>query len=419
LRATPFVPDEDRLPRVNAERLLGDMRALAAVGGTAAGGVHRPAYGADDIAARDLVRQWMRAAGLAVRIDAAGNTFGRLPGAAGDEPAIIIGSHTDSVPDGGRYDGALGTLAALEVARIIAEHGIRLRRPLEVVNFQNEEGGIIGSKAVAGRLSASELALTATSGYTISDGIRRLGGDPDRLADAVLTRGNVAAYLELHIEQGRVLERARADIGIVEGIVGISYWEVTFDGVAAHAGSTPMADRHDALLAAARLVDAVHTAVLEIPGRHVGTVGRLAVSPGAPNVIPGRAVLTLELRDLDQARIDALFAAIKPRAERIAADTATTVTLLPTTRVVPAPTDSRVREAIAFAASALGLRSLAMPSGAGHDAQNMAALGPSGMLFVPSIDGISHSPRERTDDRDVVNGANALLVAALRLDSTM
>jgi N-carbamoyl-L-amino-acid hydrolase len=180
-----------------------------------------------------------------------------------------------------------------------------------------------------------------------------------------------------------------------------------------------MADRHDALLAAARMVDMVHATVLEIPGRHVGTVGRLAVSPGAPNVIPGRTVVTLELRDLDQARIDVLFAAIAPRAERIATDTATTVSLRPTTRVVPAPTDARVREAIAFATTALGLQSLAMPSGAGHDAQNMAAIGPSGMLFVPSIDGVSHSPRERTEERDLINGANALLGATLRLDATL
>ena len=405
-------------PRVNAERLLGDLRALATVGATPAGGVHRPAYGDDDLTARDLVRDWMRGAGLAVRIDAAGNTFGRR-GAPDREPPIIIGSHTDSVPDGGRFDGALGTLAALEVARTIAERGIRLRHPLEVVNFQNEEGGIIGSKAVAGRLSAQELALKATSGYAIGEGIRRLGGNPDRLSDAVLSPGSVAAYVELHIEQGRVLERAGTDIGIVEGIVGISYWEVTFDGVAAHAGSTPMADRHDALLAAARLIEAVHATVLDTPGRHVGTVGRLAVSPGAPNVISGRTVVTLELRDLEQSRIDALFAAIVPRAERIAADTGTRVTLRPTTRVVPAPTDVRVRDAIAFAANSLGLRSLTMPSGAGHDAQNMAAIGPSGMLFVPSIDGISHSPHERTDDRDVVNGANALLVAVLRIDGTI
>jgi N-carbamoyl-L-amino-acid hydrolase len=411
-------PDATGVLTVNGERLLADLRQLATIGATAEGGVNRPAYGDEDLAAREVVRQWMRAVGLAVRVDTAGNTFGRLP-SSNDAPPIVIGSHTDSVPDGGRFDGALGTLAALEVARTVARHGLTLRHPLEVVNFQNEEGGIIGSKAVAGRLGADELAQTAMSGYTIGEGIRRLGGEPDRLTEAVRVAGSIAAYVELHIEQGRILERAGADIGVVEGIVGISYWEVTFNGIAAHAGATPMADRHDALLAAARFVDAVHTIVVMPPGRHVGTIGRLSVFPGAPNVIPGRVTLALELRDLDQQRIEALFARVAHEAERIAADTGTTVALLPTTAVTPALTDSRVRDGIAFAARLHRLRSLDMPSGAGHDAQNMAAIAPSGMFFVPSVDGISHSPREFTSDADVVKGANVLLGTVLRLDATM
>ena len=403
---------------VNGERLLADLRQLATIGATAEGGVNRPAYGDEDLAAHEVVRQWIGAAGLAVRVDTAGNTFGRLP-STNDAPPIVIGSHTDSVPDGGRFDGALGTLAALEVARSVAQYGMTLRHPLEIVNFQNEEGGLIGSKAVAGRLSANDLAIKAVSGFTICEGIRRLGGEPDRLAEAVRAPGSIAAYVELHIEQGRVLERAEADIGVVEGIVGISYWDVTFNGVAAHAGTTPMADRHDALLAAARFIDAVNGTVVTLPGRHVGTVGRLSVFPGAPNVIPGRVTLTLELRDLDQQHIDALFAVVAREAERIAADTGTTVALRPTTAVTPAPTDARVREAIALAARLHGLQSLDMPSGAGHDAQNMAAIAPSGMFFVPSVDGISHSPREFTSDADVVKGANVLLGTVLRLDATM
>jgi beta-ureidopropionase / N-carbamoyl-L-amino-acid hydrolase len=411
-------PDATGVLTVNGERLLADLRELATIGATAEGGVNRPAYGDEDLAAREVVRQWMRAAGLAVRVDTAGNTFGRLPN-LNDTPPIVIGSHTDSVPDGGRFDGALGTLAALEVARTVARHGLTLRHPLEVVNFQNEEGGIIGSKAVAGRLGADELAQTAMSGYTIAEGIRRLGGEPDRLTEAVRVAGSIAAYVELHIEQGRILERAGADIGVVEGIVGISYWEVTFNGIAAHAGATPMADRHDALLAAARFVDAVNRTVVSLPGRHVGTIGRLTVFPGAPNVVPSRVTLTLELRDLDQQRIEALFAVVAREAERIAADTGTTVALRPTTAVTPAPTDARVRGAIVFAARLHGLRSLDMPSGAGHDAQNMAAIAPSGMFFVPSVDGISHSPREFTSDADVVKGANVLLGTVLRLDATM
>ncbi|HET7457703.1 MAG TPA: Zn-dependent hydrolase [Gemmatimonadaceae bacterium] len=408
------------LPRVNGARLLADLDALAHIGGTAAGGVSRPAYGDDDVAARSHVRELMRRAGLTPRVDAGGNSWGRRAGSDGStRGAIVIGSHTDTVPDGGRYDGALGVAAALEVARTIAECRVKLRHPLEVVDFQNEEGGLVGSKIVAGKLRPDELTFVATSGRTLGDGIRALGGDPERLGEARLAPGSVAAYLELHIEQGRVLERAGADVGVVEGLVAISYWEVTFEGVASHAGTTPMADRHDALLAAARFVDAVNAVVVATPGRHVGTVGRLAVFPGGANVIPGRVVLTLELRDLDPNVIAGLFARIEREGARIAAATGTTLSMQPTLLNAPAPTHPLVRDAVAAAARDLGLRPHLMPSGAGHDAQNMTAIGPSGMIFVPSVNGISHSPAERTEDADVINGANVLLGAVLRLDAML
>jgi N-carbamoyl-L-amino-acid hydrolase len=406
-------------PRINGERLLADLAMLARIGGTDAGGVSRPAYGDLDIEARRKVREMMQAAGLKTRIDTAGNTFARRADGRSEEPPIVIGSHTDTVPDGGRFDGALGVMAALEVARTIAERDMVMRHPLEVVDFQNEEGGLIGSKIVAGRFTHDALDLVATSGRTIGDGIRRLGGNPQRLDDARLAPGSIAGYLELHIEQGRVLERADADIGVVEGLVGIRYWEVTFNGVASHAGTTPMADRHDALVAAARFVDAVNGVVTSIPGRQVGTVGRLRVFPGGANVIPGKVVLTLELRDLAPAVIDAVFARIEPEGRRIANATGTTVSFEPTLTNAPSATDPRVRDAVTYSAQALGLRPHLMVSGAGHDAQNMAGIGPSGMLFVPSVNGISHSPAELTEDHDVVNGANALLGAVLRMDAIL
>ena len=406
-------------PRINGPRLLTDLAALAQIGGTPTGGVSRPAYGDLDIAARKTVREMMTAAGLTPRVDAAGNTFARRAGRGADMPPIVIGSHTDTVPDGGRFDGALGVMAALEVARTIAGHDVAMRHPLEVVDFQNEEGGLIGSKIAAGKFTPDALGLVTTSGRTIGDGIRMLGGDPARLDDARMAPGSIAGYLELHIEQGRVLERASADIGVVEGLVGIRYWEVTFSGVASHAGTTPMADRHDALLAAARFVDLVHAVVTSRPGRHVGTVGRLAVFPGGANVIPGKVVLTLELRDLDPAVIDKLFSRLQPEAQRIAQGTGTTVSMEPTLTSAPSATDARVRDAVTAAARDLGLRPHLMVSGAGHDAQNMAGIGPSGMLFVPSVNGLSHSPLEFTKDEDVVNGANALLGAVLRMDSVL
>ena len=413
------MPDDVDELRVDAGRLLGELKTLARFGATPAGGVNRPAYSAEDITARAHVREMMRAAGLEPRVDAAGNTIARRTGRDTRAAPIVIGSHTDSVPDGGRFDGALGVMAAIEVARTLAERGAVLRHPLEVVDFQNEEGGLVGSRAMAGRLPHDELERQATSGRTIAEGIRLLGGDPDRLDEACRPAGSNAGYLELHIEQGRVLERAGAEIGVVEGIVGIRYWEVAFEGVASHSGTTPMPDRHDALLAGARFVEAVHGTVTSVPGRHVGTVGRLTASPGAPNVIAGRVSLTLELRDLRPEVIDALFVRIEDEARRIARETGTTVSLVRTHGTEPAPTDPRVRQAVAESARALGLRPLPMPSGAGHDAQNMVALGPSGMLFVPSVNGLSHTPLERTEDRDVVNGANVLLGGVLRMDAAL
>lgn len=401
---------------VRGDRLLAEIAALARMGATATGGVSRPAYSDADLAARAAVRDMMRAAGLEVRVDAAGNSFGARRGSRPDLPPLVIGSHTDTVPDGGRYDGALGVLAAIEVARVVHEQNLMLRHSLEVVDFQNEEGGLIGSKIVSGRFAADALRLVAASGYTISNGIDRLGGDPEHLDAARREPGSVAGYLELHIEQGRVLERTGADIGVVEGLVGIRYWEVTFDGVASHAGTTPMADRHDALLAAARFVDTVHAAVTARPGRHVGTVGRLAVFPGGANVIPGRVVLTLELRDLDLRTIDTLFSDIDASGRRIAEETGTAFTATPTLTNNPSPMHPDVQRAVASAAAELGLRCHAMPSGAGHDAQNMATIAPAGMIFVPSVNGISHSPAELTEDRDVINGTNVLLGALLILD---
>ena len=402
---------------IGASRLLDGLTSLACVGATSAGGVNRPAYSDDDLSARSLVREMMRDAGLAVHIDTAGNSIGTRAAQSGDLPSIVIGSHTDTVLDGGRFDGALGVLAAIEVARTLRELGAGLRHPLEVVDFQNEEGGLIGSKIVAGRFTRDALPLRAASGYTIGEGIARLGGDADRLDDARRVPGSIAGYVELHIEQGSVLENAGASVRIVQGIVGIWYWNVIVEGLASHSGTTPMLGRRDALLAASRFVDAVHRVVTAKPGRHVGTVGRLAVFPNAANVIPGRVELTLELRDIDATVVTELFAVVERQADVIGASTGTTILLSPTLANTPSPTHERVQRAVARAADSLGLSALHMPSGAGHDAQNMTVLGPSGMIFVPSVGGISHSPAEYTRDVDVVNGAEVLLAAVMALDA--
>lgn len=403
-------------PRVNGERLMGSLFALAEFGKNPEGGVSRVAYSEADLQGRAYVQELMRQAGLTIRVDVAGNIVGRRPGREAGLAPIMFGSHTDSVPKGGNYDGPVGSLAAIEVARTLQEQGITTRHPLEVIVFQNEEGGLFGSRAISGELKMDELDATSHSGRTVREGIRLLGGDPDRVGEVRRNRGDVAAFLELHIEQGGTLEREGVDIGVVEGIVGINWWDVTFEGFANHAGTTPMDQRRDALLAAARFVDAVHRIAREIPGRHVATVGRIRAEPGAPNVIPGRVVNSLEVRDLEEDKMRSVFQRIRAEAESIAEATGTRVAFEELNWLKPAPADPGVQAAVAQAAGELGLTHRPMPSGAGHDAQSMARIAPAGMIFVPSVGGISHSPREFTRPGDVVNGANVLLNAVLRLD---
>jgi N-carbamoyl-L-amino-acid hydrolase len=402
--------------RVNGARLNGHLQALAEFGKNPQGGVSRLAYSEADRQGREYVMGLMRAARLDTSIDAAGNIIGRRAGSDKTLPPLLFGSHIDSVPEGGNYDGDVGSLGAIEVAQTFAENNVTTRHPLEVVIFQNEEGGLIGSRAMDGELTEKELDLVSRSGKTIREGIKFIGGDPTKLNTVVRKPGSIAAYLELHIEQGGILESERVDIGVVEGIVGINWWDVTIEGFANHAGTTPMNKRKDALLAAAKFIEAVNRVVNSVPGRQVGTVGRIQALPGAPNVIPGKVVLSLELRDLDAAKIQMLYQKIRAEADQIAQASRVTFDFKEINVNIPAPTDPRIRALIDQSAKELGLTTKQMPSGAGHDAQDMAHLGPVGMIFIPSIGGISHSPREFSRPGDIENGANVLLRTLLRLD---
>lgn len=401
--------------RVNAERIAKNIEELAQFGRTRYG-AHRVAFSRADIEGRAFVQELMRKAGLDVSVDFAGNIIGRRKGTE-VLPPIVFGSHIDTVPRGGNYDGCVGSIGAIECVRVLQENSIQTRHPLEIIIFSDEEGGLVGSRALIGKLSAKALTTMTHSGRPIGAGIKRIGGDPKRLREVVRQPGDLKAFLELHIEQGAVLHREKIDIGVVEGIVGIKWWDVTVEGKANHAGTTPMDQRQDALLAAARFVVAVNEIITAEPGRQVGTVGKIAAEPGAHNVIPGRVRTSLEIRDLSAAKIDRLFEKIKARANRLAkrSDTRFTFELLDVT-AVPAPMDERVRNCIMAAARQLGLSHKSMPSGAGHDAQDMAKLGPTGMIFVPSVGGISHSPKEFTEVKDMANGANVLLHALLRID---
>jgi beta-ureidopropionase / N-carbamoyl-L-amino-acid hydrolase len=404
-------------PSVDEARIQQHITELSKFGANPQGGVSRVAFSDADIAGREYIKKLMQDAGLVVRVDTAGNIIGRREGSNPKLPPILIGSHTDSVPHGGNYDGDVGVLGAIEAAQVLKERNVRLKHPLEVVDFANEEGGTVGSFAMIGKLQPAALDLPTHSGKTIRDGIRAVGGDPDRLAEAQRKPGDLAAYVELHIEQGAILDESNIDIGVVEGIVGIRWWDVTVVGVANHAGTTPMNRRHDAMLSAAEFALAVNRVATSMPGRQVATVGRIRAEPGAPNVIPGKVVMSLEIRDLDAGKMQTVFDAVRAEAQKIAQARQTPIEFKPLeVSSEPAPTDERLRKIIAKAAASLGLSHQLMPSGAGHDAQEIAHIAPTGMIFVPSVGGVSHAPREFTSQKDMANGANVLLRTVLAID---
>lgn len=401
--------------RVNGVRLNSWLTSFDAIGRTPTG-INRVAYSPADLAGRSFTLDLFKQAGLVPRIDAAGNIDGRLNGSSPSLKPILIGSHVDSVTDGGNYDGALGSFAAIEVARSLREQGVRLQHPLDVVVWQNEEGGTIGSKLAIGDLTDADLDKVARSAKTIREGIGLVGGDATRWRDAVKKPGDVACYIELHIEQGGLLEKAGLQVGVVQGIVGLRWFEVTITGVANHAGATPMDQRHDAMLAAARFTVGVNDAVTGEPGRQVATVGRLNVSPNTTNVIPSQVVLTIDLRDLDSAKLVRFTARFEQLGREIGTATGTTFAFKRLVDSEPAIANSNVMDWIDGSAASLGLTRLHMPSGAGHDAQELSRIAPMGMIFVPSVGGISHSPREFTKADDVTHGADVLLNAVIAAD---
>jgi beta-ureidopropionase / N-carbamoyl-L-amino-acid hydrolase len=406
-------------PRADPERMESRIEALSAFGRNEDGGVDRVAYSQADLDARDWAMGEMRALGLQnIRVDAGGNILGRRPGTDPAAKPIMFGSHIDSVLGGGNYDGDVGVVASLEAIELLNAGNIKTRSPLDVVIFSNEEGGLAGSLALTGALKAETLEVMSDSGMTISEGIRKIGGDPDNVNRDTLAPGVLKAFIEMHIEQGAILDQEDIDIGVVEGIVGIEWWDVTVTGVANHAGTTPMNKRHDALLAASKLVQIVNETALATPGRHVATVGRIQAFPGAPNVIPGRVEMSLEIRDLETANIEGLFSKIENNAQTLADEAGVAIEF---DRINVAShsalTDENIRAKIAAAAGALGLSYKHMPSGAGHDAQDMVRVAPTGMIFVPSAGGVSHSPKEFTKAQDMANGADVLIHTLLAIDA--
>ncbi|MFH6602763.1 Zn-dependent hydrolase [Maribacter algicola] len=405
---------------VDQNRLENRIFDLAKFGLQENGTTERVAFSDADIEARKWVISQLQEMGLKTSIDFAGNIIGIREGKKSGLKPISFGSHIDRVPNGGNYDGCVGAMAALEVIQTLNENKIKTKHPLEVIIFPNEEGGVMGSRALSGNLGKEAFQVVNSTGYSMGEGIMRLGGDTTRISEVQRKKGDMAAFLELHIEQGGILDKENLDIGIVEGIVGLKWWDVDFTGFANHAGTTPMNARQDALLAAAKFIVAVNETVNSIEGAQVATVGRIKAEPGAPNVIPGKVTASLEIRDLSSEVIEKVFRAIKEKSAKIAEDSNVQIEFHPLdTTADPALTDPIIQKEIENSAKKLGLSINYMPSGAGHDAQDMATIAPTGMIFVPSKDGISHSPKEFTAAKDLANGTNVLLKTILALDKKL
>lgn len=376
-------------------------------------------------AGRDFLEGAFRAAGLETRIDAAGNLVGRRPGRAPGRGTIMLGSHSDTVPDGGRYDGIAGVAVALDVARALADQGIELEHDLEVVDFLAEEVSVfgvscIGSRGMAGVLP-DEWLTRETGGLTLAQGIRDVGGDPARIAAEA--RRDIAAFLELHIEQGPVLEREKLDIGVVTAIAGITRIEIVVEGRADHAGTTPMGARADALAAAARLVtgiEALARSFSEGPSHFTATVGEFSIEPNAANVVPSRARLLIDARAEERTTMDVFAASVDQLSEQIARETGTVIAApRRLSDNMPTPGDPLLLDVLDAACEAAGAGHRRMASGAGHDTAFMAKVTRAAMIFVPCLGGRSHAPEEFAEIDDIALGAAVLFNAVIQLDEKL
>jgi len=408
---------------INPSRLNRTLQELGRFGDSPQG-MQRLAFSPADIASREYTMSLIRRAGLETRIDPAGNIIGRKAGAVPGLAAIALGSHTDTVPDGGKYDGALGVMAAIECVQTLSEGGRTLRHPVEVLVFTNEEGTrfhrwLFGSRAMAGLLGPADLAAVDDEGVPLSSRLADIGGDMGRVQQAARGPDELAAYFELHIEQGPTLHQSNIPIGVVTGITGRAVFEAEVRGVANHAGTTPMWARRDALLYASQLVIAVNRLAAEQEICRVGTVGAISAQPGAINVIPGLVKLGVEFRDVDMAALTAAENEFRRVAAEIASSNGVAVKVRSLEGTPSVPITAAMQELVAQAASRCGLAYQRLPSGAGHDAQAMAAITEVAMVFVPSVDGISHSPTEYSTPEACANGAEVLLELLLLADEKL
>jgi N-carbamoyl-L-amino-acid hydrolase len=381
----------------------------------------RVAYSPEDIAGRDYTIKLMQEAGLETRIDAAGNIIGRRAGSDDNLPAIALGSHTDTVPKGGKYDGTLGVMGAIEVIRTLEEQGHRTRHPLEVIDFTNEEGTrfhrwLVGSRSMSGLLEQEDLDALDDDGLSLGPCIADIGGDLSRIGEAVRSPGELAAYFELHIEQGPYLHQSGNPIGVVTGITGRAVFEVEIEGKANHAGTTPMSTRRDALVSASKLVLNIQKMAAEQEICRVSTVGSIKAIPNAVNVIPGHASIGLEFRDTDMEALAAAEQELRRITDQAAVDDTVDIEVIRHRFTSAVPITADMQALVAEAAENCGMAWEPLASGAGHDAQAVANIAPVAMIFVPSIDGISHAIEEYSTPQDCANGAQVLLELLLLAD---
>ncbi len=407
-------------PRVDPARLRADLAELAQIGRTPAGGVSRTAYSAADAEARSWYAARCRDAGFELSLDGLGNMFAGPPRTGPARTEVWTGSHLDTVPEGGAFDGAVGAVAALECVRAIADAGVELPRAVRAVVFADEEGyfggRLLGSYGLAHGYRRAELdSITGVNGERLAEVLSRWRWASGDATDTRIAPGRIHAFVELHVEQGPRLEQERADIGVVTAITGLCGARVEFAGQPGHAGTTPMTGRRDALVGAAAFVSALPDLAAAVSADAVVTCGTLQVWPGAANVIPGRVSLTLDFRDPDRQQLATLRDRLQAAAMATAAAHGVTAAWHRQPLIDPVPMHGGVRRTIIRSAAALGLSRMDLPSRAGHDSQNMALLGPTGMIFVPSRDGRSHAADEYTSFDAIAGGADVLLATLLDL----
>lgn len=404
--------------RINANRMQDSFTQLALIGSTGDGGVNRTTFSEAHLAARKWFQAEIESCGLEFRVDGAGNHSAFLASDSTDAPTLLLGSHLDSVPNGGRFDGALGVMAALEVLRTVKENRIKLKSNLEAIDFTDEEGthlSLFGSSALAGHLHSEDLQNPYSGRENFTAGLARAGLTETGLLQAKRPKEKVAGYLEVHIEQGKRLERAGIDVGIVSAIVGYGSYRMSYVGRADHAGSTAMEDRLDAGQGVAAFILAARETVMRDFPSCVANIGKIEFAPGASNIVPARADFLLEFRSSDADQLSKLDAALTELAQQKAGQFGLALIMEPLGKHSPNLMSAEIQQMFLKACDGLGLSSRVLASGAIHDAQSLVDVCPIGMIFVPSVDGASHAPREFTKWDDCVNGANVLLQTVLKL----